>query len=247
LTFIYTFLCPILSSTQNVESNHAGHLFLFYLTSGIRACWSDVTSCAKVSSRSNGNRQRRPLQSSSSSHSSRSCSSGICLSRLRYIYYPQSCLTNIGTQNYTCNATTNTFSASGTASAKLLDVTQFFTGTSAPATLPAIESLIVAGSHYFVPNPLNAAGAASPRFENPAAFFIGVKNASVASSQPSYSVATVLLQNIQAGKTGGNLADWVVRTDVLGGVTPQALESCQSGDQIAIPYKAHYLFFKNSN
>jgi hypothetical protein len=79
---------------------------------------------------------------------------------------------------------------------------------------------------------------------NTEAFFIGSKNASVPNAIPSYSVAAVLLQNIQSGSAGGSLADFVVRTDVIGGVVPAGLNTCQAGDSIAIPYKAHYLFFK---
>ena len=83
-----------------------------------------------------------------------------------------------------------------------------------------------------------------PSFVTANEFFIGTKNASVADVNPTYSVATVLLQNVQSGPVGGTLADFVVRTDVLGGVAPSALASCQAGNTIAIPYKAHYLFFK---
>lgn len=54
----------------------------------------------------------------------------------------------------------------------------------------------------------------------------------------------MLLQNIQSGAAGGSLADFVVRTNVIGGVVPAGLNTCQAGDSIAIPYKAHYLFFK---
>ena len=74
-------------------------------------------------------------------------------------------------------------------------------------------------------------------------FFIGTKNASIPNVNSTYSVAAVLLQNVQAGPVGGTLADFVVRTDVLGGVVPTVLSACQAGDTIAIPYKAHYLFF----
>jgi hypothetical protein len=171
---------------------------------------------------------------------------------LKYVYqgfgkfpHPKLILINAGTQNYTCNATTNTYSTSGTAVAKLLDVTQFYAGDAVPLALPAIQDLDVVGSHYYVPNPLNAAGAAIPRFENHKDFFIGTKNNSVPSLAPAFSVATVLLQNIQVGNAGGNLADWVVRTYTLGGVTPVELNTCKDGDTIAIPYKAQYLFFKN--
>jgi len=83
-----------------------------------------------------------------------------------------------------------------------------------------------------------------PTFENGNEFFIGTRNASVPDAVPGYSVAAVLLQNVKAGSVGGTLADFVVRTDVLGGVVPAALNTCKAGDSIAIPYKAHYLFFK---
>jgi len=76
-------------------------------------------------------------------------------------------------------------------------------------------------------------------------FIISSKNASVASADPTYSVASVLLHNIQSGQAGGNLADWVVRTNVVGGVVPTILNTCKAGDAIAIPYKANYLFYKN--
>jgi hypothetical protein len=150
-----------------------------------------------------------------------------------------------GTQNYTCNTTTGTYSTSGTAEAKLLDVTQFYTGSSLPSSQGPIQLLNVAGSHYYVPDPL-APTSIVPKFEDCTGFFIGTKNATVANSVPSYSVASVLLKNVQSGKAGGSLADWVVRTDVVGGVTPTALDTCVAGDSIAVPYKAHYLFFKNS-
>ena len=79
---------------------------------------------------------------------------------------------------------------------------------------------------------------------NSGEFFIGAKNASVASANPTYSVASLLLKNIQFGRAGGDLATWVVRTDVTGGVVPSILSSCTAGETIAIPYKAQYLFFK---
>lgn len=152
---------------------------------------------------------------------------------LEYVYQ------GFGTQNYTCNATSGTYLTSGTASAELVDVTPYFTGTAAPAVLPAIQTLPPVGQHFFVVE----GTATDPKFQNANAFFVGVKNASVASTQPTYSVAAVLLTNI-GGTNGGTLADFVVRTDVVGGVVPTVLDTCQAGDVIAIPYKAHYLFFK---
>ena len=121
-------------------------------------------------------------------------------------------------------------------------MTNYYTGSTAPSVLPAIQTLQVVGQHYYVPNPL-ATTTNVPKFQDYTGFFIGTRNASVASSTPTYSVTTVLLQNVQAGKAGGSLANWVVRTDVVGGVVPSVLNTCQPGDEIAIPYKAHYLFF----
>jgi Protein of unknown function (DUF3455) len=154
---------------------------------------------------------------------------------LEYVYQ------GFGTQNYTCNATSGTFLTSGTATAELLDVTPFFCGSTAPPVLPAIQDLQAVGQHFFV----SVGNATDPRFQNERDFFVGVKNASVPSSQPTYSVASVLLTSI-GGNNCGSLADFVVRTDVVGGVVPTVLNTCQAGDVIAIPYKAHYLFFKNS-
>jgi hypothetical protein len=132
----------------------------------------------------------------------------------------------------------------GTAQAELIDVTRYYTGSVAPSVLPPIQDLHVVGQHYYVPNPLDNSTVV-PKFQDPTGFFIGEKNASVASSTPTYSVAAVLLQNVQFGQAGGSLATWVVRTDVVGGVVPSVLDTCQAGDAIAIPYKAHYLFFSN--
>jgi hypothetical protein len=129
--------------------------------------------------------------------------------------------------------------------AKLLDITQYYTGNTAPSILPPIEDLQVAGSHFYVPDPLATTNIV-PSFTNGNEFFIGTKNASVANVNPTYTVAAVLLQNVQSGSVGGTLADFVVRTDILGGVVPALLTTCQAGDTIAIPYKAHYLFFKKS-
>ena len=140
-----------------------------------------------------------------------------------------------------------TFSTTGTAEAKLIDITQYFTGT-APAALPGIQSLKVVGSHFYVQNPVTPGGSPIPKFVNSCEkeFFIGTKNATVANAIPSYTVAQVLLKNVQFNGLGGSLADWVVRTDITGGVVPAALNTCKAGDAIAIPYKAHYLFFKPS-
>jgi len=171
---------------------------------------------------------------------------------LKYVYLGYGILPQLnpyliqGTQNYTCNATSSTYSTSGTAEAVLLDITKYYQGSCSVAAIPPVNQLEVVGKHYYVPNPLTA-GAVSPQFINleTGKFIIASRNASVASANPTYSVANVLLQNIQPGKVGGSLADWVVRTDVVGGVVPTILNTCKAGDVIAIPYKAHYLFYQN--
>jgi len=144
-----------------------------------------------------------------------------------------------GTQNYSCNPATSTYYTNGTAEAKLYDVTSLYTGSTPPAVYPPLASLQPAVDHFYVPNP-NAPATVIPRFQlcNPGQYFEGTKNNTVANAVPSYSVAAVLLQKVQ-----GTLADWVVRTNVVGGVVPAALNTCSAGENIAIPYKANYLFF----
>jgi len=151
-----------------------------------------------------------------------------------------------GTQNYTCNATSGTYLTTGTAEAVLLDITAFYDGSRPVTALPAIKKLRAVGKHYYVENPVTP-GTVVPMFISwsPRAFFIGTKNATVASAEPTYSVADALLKNVGTYR-GGQLADWVVRTDVVGGVVPTVLNHCVAGDGIAIPYKAHYLFYKNT-
>jgi hypothetical protein len=112
-------------------------------------------------------------------------------------------------------------------------------------TVPPIPDLDPVGSHFFVPDPL-ASGTSAPKFESGNDFVIATKNNSVASPASNFSVAEVLLQNIQFGKAGGTLANWVVRTNVIGGVVPSELNNCGGGDTIGIPYRADYLFFTNS-
>jgi hypothetical protein len=153
----------------------------------------------------------------------------------------------LGTQNYTCNVTAGTFATSGTAEAVLLDISDYYLNPHSPATaLPAINKLHVVGKHYYVTNPL-ATNTTAPAFvlDGGKKFIIATRNASVASANPTYSVANVLLHNIQPGTVGGTLADWVVRTNIVGGVVPAALNTCKAGDAIAVPYKANYLFYKS--
>jgi len=144
-----------------------------------------------------------------------------------------------GSQNYSCNPSTLTYFTNDTAEAKLYDVTCLYTGSTAPTTYPPLASLTAAINHFYVPNP-QAPSTVIPRFEliYSGQFFEGTKNATVANAIPTFSVAAALLQNVE-----GSLADWVVRTNVVGGAVPAVLDTCAVGDQIGIPYKANYLFF----
>lgn len=99
------------------------------------------------------------------------------------------------------------------------------------------------GTHYYVPNP-RAPEAVIPKFQIGDNFVIAAKNNSIPNALPTFSVATVLLQNVQPGVVGGSFADWVVRTNVVGGAVPSLFDSCHAGEGIAIPYRANYLFFK---
>jgi hypothetical protein len=142
----------------------------------------------------------------------------------------------LGTQNYTCDVATGTFFTNGTAQAALVDVTSQWMGTQPPAddTPPAGAAASV--QHFFVANP-NDPSTVVPRFQSADAFFDGSKTASVASSDPSFSVATVLLSNI-----AGTLAKNVVRTNTNGGVVPAGTK-CTGNQATAVAYHANYLFF----
>ena len=157
------------------------------------------------------------------------------------INYDHPCLI-IGTQNYTCNATSGSYPPVDTAEAVLLDLTPYYTETIAPSTIPPIQDLQVVGRHFYVPNPVGP-GASLPSFKDRGGFVVGKRNNSVPSSRPEFSVPSVLLANVQPGKGGGSLANWVVRTDVDGGVVPAQQQKCAAGDAVAIPYRATYLFF----
>jgi Protein of unknown function (DUF3455) len=124
----------------------------------------------------------------------------------------------------------------------LLDVTQYYSSGLTP-TVPEIQNLKAVGSHFYVPNPLGGNGPPIPKFVSGSDFVIGTKNASVASVQSNFSVASVLLNNVQFGKAGGSFANFVVRTNVDGGAVPAQFQACKANDVIAIPYRANYLFF----
>jgi len=68
-----------------------------------------------------------------------------------------------GTQNYSCNPATLTYFSTGTAEAKLFDVTSLYTGSTAPTTFPPLSSLNPVVNHFYVPNP-NAPTTVVPKF-----------------------------------------------------------------------------------
>jgi hypothetical protein len=147
-----------------------------------------------------------------------------------------------GTQNYTCNSTTNEYSDSPLSEAKLLDITSSFTGDSI-TEFPPIGDLAVVGTHFWVPNPSASDPPLVERWQNNDAslFFVGEKYETAPSTEPSFSVVSVFLRHLE-----GSLADYVVRTNTEGGVPPSVLNPCTPGDKVAIPYSANYLFFNNS-
>jgi len=146
-----------------------------------------------------------------------------------------------GTQNYTCNSTTNEYSDGPLSEAKLLDVTSSFTGNSM-TEYPPIAELRVVGTHFWVPNPVASDPPLVERWQNNDAsrYFVGEKFETAPSTEPSFSVVSVFLQHL-----GGTWADYVVRTNTEGGVPPSVFNPCTPGNTIAIPYSANYLFFKN--
>jgi hypothetical protein len=126
--------------------------------------------------------------------------------------------------------------------AKLLDVTSSFMGSSIQEFAP-IQSLTTIGTFFWVPNPSSATPPLVEKWlRNDGIFFVGTKNETAPSRAPSFSVVSVYLSHIQ-----GTLADYVVRTNTVGGIVPDVLNSCNSGDTIAIPYTANYLFFNESS
>jgi len=140
-----------------------------------------------------------------------------------------------GTQDYTCDPTTLTFT-NNTADAQLFDVTCEWTGTTAPVETSPPSGVQASVQHFFVPNPNTPSGALIPSFHQGSQFFDGSKVASVPSSDPSTSVPTVLLSNV-----AGTLAKNIVRTNVDGGVP--STTKCTAGQTTAVPYHANYLFF----
>jgi len=150
-----------------------------------------------------------------------------------------------GTQNYTCNATLGTYSPSGTAQAVLMDITQYYNNvTKPPQGEVPIQDEFPAGYHYYVPNFISGIGIV-PMFRliYGDVFVITSKINAVASSDPNYSVAWVILENVQFPE-GGFLARYVVRVQTNGGVVPMNLNTCVEGQEIRVPYEAKYLFFE---
>jgi len=175
----------------------------------------------------------------------------------------------VGVQNYTCNATSLTYSNVG-AVAELFDIsclsgTPLFTTIQngafdlwdkAPASLTAqdiIQKLgsrpIILGQHYFVANPLPAPGspALSPKWDftsdsekgNAQAFVIGAKVGDLPAPTGKSDVDWLQLKSVE-----GELASTIYRVDTKSGQPPS---SCTAGAPLlSVKYTAIYWFYGGS-
>jgi len=175
----------------------------------------------------------------------------------------------IGVQNYTCNATSLTYSNVG-AVAELFDMsclsgTSLFTTIQndafdvwqkTPSFITAQDVIkmlghvkLVLGQHYFVANPNPTAGSPAilPKWDftsnaekgNLDAFFIGSKTGDLPAPTGKNDVDWVQLKNVE-----GKLADTVYRVYTKGGQPPT---SCTAGAPLlSVKYTAQYWFFSGS-
>jgi hypothetical protein len=172
----------------------------------------------------------------------------------------------VGVQNYTCNATSLTYSSVG-AVAELFDVSCLY-GThefskiqddsytfwsQAPPSVTAQEIITklgssppVLGQHYFVPNPNPAPGspALSPKWDftsgakkgNPQAFVIGAKTGDIPAPSGKNDIDWLQLKKVQ-----GELADVLYRVATKAGQPPA---SCTAGSPLlSVKYTSLYYFF----
>jgi len=175
----------------------------------------------------------------------------------------------VGVQNYTCNATSLTYSNVG-AVAELFDISCLF-GTSsfttiqdeafniwqkAPSSVTVLEAIkllggnqLILGQHYFVPNPKPAAGspAISPKWDftsaadkgNANAFVIGAKVGDLPAPTGKTDVDWLQVKNVE-----GALADTVYRVYTKGGQPPS---SCTAGAPLlTVKYTSQYWLFGGS-
>jgi len=171
-----------------------------------------------------------------------------------------------GVQNYTCNATSLTYSNIG-AVGELFDISCLYgkdefssiqdhlynawNETPANITIQDLISVVgdkpqVLGQHYYVPNPKPTAGgpAISPKWDftsdsergKPDAFVIAASVGTLPAPNSTDNINWVQLKNIE-----GKLADSVYRVDTKGGQPPT---SCTAGAPLlSVKYAAKYWLF----
>jgi len=169
----------------------------------------------------------------------------------------------VGVQNYTCNATSQTYSPIG-AFAEIFDMSCFADSpisttiqndafdiwNSAPSSITTKDVIqmlssghMVLGQHYFVPNPKPAVGS-SPKWDftsasergNAQAYAIGAKVGDLLAPTSSNDVDWLQLKSTQ-----GQLADTVYRVETKGGQPPN---SCNASDALlSVKYSAQYWFY----
>ncbi|KAG1776850.1 hypothetical protein EV702DRAFT_1197876 [Suillus placidus] len=178
-------------------------------------------------------------------------------------YAPSFIGIGVGTQNYTCNATTSTYALVGavgeifdssclygtpafeSAPTLAYDVWSATTGITIQEviiTLGLMPDPAVLGQHYYVPNPVGSG--LSPKWDftssgvtagNPNAYVIGVKTGNLPSSNSS-DIDELMVKAVE-----GELASEVFRMETNGGQPPT---HCAAGySNIAIKYTAQYWFF----
>ncbi|KAG1741272.1 hypothetical protein EDB19DRAFT_1907967 [Suillus lakei] len=178
-------------------------------------------------------------------------------------YAPSFIGIGVGTQNYTCNATTSTYAFIGavaeifdssclygtpafdSASTIAYDVWSATTGVTIQeviTTLRLTPDLAVLGQHYYVPNLVGSG--LSPKWDftssgvtdgNPNAYVIGAKIGDLPSSD-SRNIDDLMVKAVE-----GELASEIFRMETNGGQPPS---QCAAGDSnITVKYTAQYWFF----
>lgn len=167
-----------------------------------------------------------------------------------------------GVQNYTCNATSHTYTSTG-AVAELLDISclygkpgfqnaqnDLFNSWSLLPSSVTIQDAIslldnaptVLGQHYFIKNPIGTTPAILPKWDftstqhNADAFVVGSKVGDLTAPTGSADVDWLQLKGVE-----GSLAKTIYRTDTKGGQPPA---SCTAGSPpLSVKYASKYWFF----
>lgn len=178
-------------------------------------------------------------------------------------YAPSFIGITVGTQNYTCNATSSTYALIG-AVAEIFDSSCLYgtpafdrvptiaydvwtatTGITIQEVITALEITpdpAVLGQHYYVPNPVGPG--LSPKWDftssgvtagNPNAYVIGAKIGDLPSSN-SNNIDELMVKAVE-----GELASLVFRVETNGGQPPH---QCAAGDSIiTVKYTSQYWLF----